>query len=69
MRRAARLFGVPTKNGRKETEDLGTFPHTCSRCGVTFESVEELADPKNHDWPNGSAPRRNDVTADANQQQ
>ena len=27
----------------------GTFPYTCSACGVTFESVSELADPTNHD--------------------
>lgn len=69
MRRAGRLFGVPTKNGRTETEDVGDFPYTCSRCGVTFETVQELADPEKHDWPNGSSSQRNDVTADANQQQ
>lgn len=49
--------GVPsvTPARARTTDDdqdamLGTYPYTCSRCGVVCESVAELADPDHHDW-------------------
>jgi len=29
---------------------VGTFPRTCSVCGVECETVDELADPDHHEW-------------------
>ena len=49
QQRAARLDAkVRLDAQERRDEGFGTMPHTCSVCGVTFETIEDLATPDLH---------------------